>query len=422
MDYINLKYKPKKEDLVCLFRIEPVKGISMKGAASRVAGESSVGTWAKLYNLPKRIKRIKPKVFEIKKNHVKIAYPVDLFEKGNMSQIMSGIGGNIFGMKALRNLRLEDVKWPLEIMKSFKGPQFGVKGLRKLLKVKKRPLTATVIKPKVGLDTKEYCKSGRLIWESGMDFLKNDENMTSQKFINFYKTTKKVLKIRDSIEKETGEKKMYLANVSSETKEMLKRAKFVKDNGGEIVMVDILTVGFSGLQTLRNECKDLGLAIYGHRAFHSTFTRNVKHGISMMVVADLARLIGVDAVHIGGMGKLISPKEELYLLKEELEKKDVKKGKNVLGENWGGIKPTFPVTSGGLHAGIIPRLIKLLGTDILMQVGGGVMGHKDGIVSGGRSVRQAIDATLQGISLNEYKKEHPELRSALELWGNKTPI
>ena len=422
LDFVDLNYKPDNNDLICLFRAEPARGFSMKEVAGRVASESSVGTWTKLYRLPRRIKSLMARVFEIKGNWIKVAYPPELFEPGNMPQIFSSIAGNIFGMKALNNLRLEDVEWPKKIMKSFEGPQFGIRGLRKKFKVHNRPLLATVPKPKLGMATAEYIKVAGQIWKGGMDFVKNDENMTSQNFVEFYETTRKIFELRDKVERQTGEKKMYLPNVSAETKEMIKRAEFVAENDGEIVMVDALTTGWAGLQTLRNVCQELKLAIYMHRAFHSTFTRNPRHGVSMLVVADASRLIGVDTIHIGGMGKLVSPAEEVYILKEEVEKRFIREHGHVLQENWYNIKPVFPVTSGGLHPGILPRLIKLLGKELILQVGGGVLGHPSGPLAGGRAVRQAVEATLHGIALKKYAKNHPELKQALELWGTKTPI
>jgi len=420
LEFIDLNYKPSKQDLICLFRVEPAKGISMKEAAGRVASESSVGTWTTLFKLPRRIKDLMARVYEIKGNFLKVAYPIELFELGNLPQMISSIAGNVFGMKAIKNLRLEDVKIPKRLLKSFRGPQFGIKGLRKAFRIEERPLTATVPKPKLGFNTNEYARVAYEIWKSGIDFVKNDENLTSQRFIPFYKTVEKILKVKEKVEKETGSKKMYLANVSAETKEMEKRIKFVAERGGEIVMVDGLTIGFAALQTAREICEDFNLALYMHRAFHAAFTRNKKHGVSMLVVSTLARMVGVDAIHIGGMGKLVSPKQEVFILKENLTKNEIER--NDLAIEWFGFKQTFPVCSGGLHPGIIPRLIKLLGKDLIIQVGGGVMGHPLGIEAGGKAVLQAIDATLKGISLEKAAKEHFELKKALEKWGKLTPI
>jgi len=124
---------------ICLFKITPINDFSIEKVAIRVAAESSNGTWTTL-QIPEHIRALSAKVFDISGSYVKIAYPNDLFEEGNMPQVLSSIAGNIFGMKALKGLRLVDVKWPQNIIQSFKGPQFGVKGIRNLLKIDKRPL------------------------------------------------------------------------------------------------------------------------------------------------------------------------------------------------------------------------------------------------------------------------------------------
>ena len=134
-DFINLKYKPKRSDLICLFRVEPNK-ISLKDAAATIALESSIGTWSELSTEQNYMKNLAAKVFSINKNWVKIAYPETLFEKNNAPNILSSIAGNIFGMKAIKNLRLEDIKIPKPILNSFLGPKYGIKGIRKMIKVK----------------------------------------------------------------------------------------------------------------------------------------------------------------------------------------------------------------------------------------------------------------------------------------------
>jgi ribulose-bisphosphate carboxylase large chain len=414
LEFIDLNYKPNKDDLICLFRIEPDKGISMKEAVGRVASESSVGTWTKelateTEKVKRRLKNLAAKAFEIKENFVKIAYPIELWEPSNMPQILSGIAGNIFGMKAVKNLRLEDIQWPEKLVKSFRGPQFGIKGVRRIFKVYDRPLTATVPKPKIGLTTKEEVKVAYEAWTGGIDLEKSDENLGSLKFNKFEKRIQLLIKARDEVEKETGERKSFLPNVSAETKEMLKRAKFVADNGGEYAMVDILTVGWSAFQTLREECQDLGLAIHCHRAFHAAVDRNPKHGVSMLTLAKLTRIIGGDQLHSGtaNLGKLESGEEETEKINSFLQSK------------FYNTKAVFPVTSGGLHAGLVPQVIDLLGKNIIIQAGGGV--HALGTFVGAKALRQAIDATLKGIELDEYSKTHKELKLSLDKLGYTRP-
>ena len=138
VNYVDLKYKPTKKDVICSFYVEPNR-ITLKKAAANVALESSIGTWTELTTMGQRIiKDLKPSVFNInsKTNVVKIAYSEELFEAGNMSQILSSIAGNIFGMKAIKNLRLEDIQFTKKLVNSFPGPKFGIQGIRKLTKVK----------------------------------------------------------------------------------------------------------------------------------------------------------------------------------------------------------------------------------------------------------------------------------------------
>jgi ribulose-bisphosphate carboxylase large chain len=419
-DFLDLEYKPSIKDLICLFRIEPTKGFTMKEAAARVASESSNGTWTGL-DVPKRISKLGAKCYKIKGKYAWIAYPRELFEKGNMPQVVSSIMGNIFGMKAVDGLRLEDVKWPKSIIKSFMGPQYGIKGIRKLLGVKDRPITATVPKPKVGYDPSEHAGVGYDAWSGGVDLLKDDENLTGQVFNPFKRRLFSSMRALRRAEKETGDKKGYLVNITAETSEMIRRAHLVKDAGNDFVMVDILTVGWAALQTLRQETERLGLAIHAHRAFHSTFDRNPSHGVSMKVIVELARIIGTDTIHIGAMGKLVGGKRELSDNQLKCAAASNRAGEGVLAQDWFGTNQLMPCSSGGLHPGIIPRVVDLLGKDILIQVGGGIHGHPGGTRAGARALRQVLDALVKGESVISYAKTHPELFEALKKWGSKTP-
>jgi ribulose-bisphosphate carboxylase large chain len=249
-------------------------------------------------------------------------------------------------------------------------------------------------------------------WLGGCDICKDDENLSSMSFNPFEKRVKETLKLRDRAEAETGEKKIYMPNVTAETKTMIERARYVKSMGGEYAMVDILTVGWSGLQTLRDA--DLGLVLHAHRAMHGALTRNPNHGISMLVLAKLARLIGVDQLHIGTVvGKMEGGAHEVEDIGEEVEERVVRPHGHVLAENWHHIKPTFAVCSGGLHPGHVPALVRMLGRDIIIQIGGGVHGHPGGTVAGATAARQAVDAVMEGQSLSEYAKSHRELAAAL---------
>ncbi|MGD0405477.1 MAG: type III ribulose-bisphosphate carboxylase [Candidatus Bathyarchaeia archaeon] len=402
LDFVDSTYKPKETDLVCTFYLEP-EGISLKEAAGGVAAESSIGTWTELTTAQPYVSRLAAHVFSIEGNIAKIAYPIELFEPANMPNILSSVAGNVFGLKALKNLRLLDIQMPKDLIDSFKGPMYGIAGIRKILKVPERPLVGTIIKPKLGLNTKDHAHVAYEAWSGGCDIVKDDENLSSQKFNPFEDRLSQTLESRDKAQEETGERKVYMVNITAETDIMLKRGQTVVDQGGEYVMVDILTCGWSALQTLRDQ--NFKLVIHAHRAGHAAFTKNPLHGIAMRPIATVARVIGVDQLHVGTVvGKMSETKAEV------LENIDACKGE--LGD----LKPVLPVASGGLHPRLVPALLETFGNDVVLQAGGGIHGHPDGTVAGAKAMRQAVDATLNGKTLDEYAKNHKELKAALEQW------
>ncbi len=414
--FIDQGYKPGRNDLVCLFKVTPEK-MDLKEAINNVALESSDGTWTPVSSNKKYVNKLGAKAFAISGNWVKIAYPQELFEEGSVSNILSSVAGNVFGMKAVKGLRLEDIHFPKKLLKSFSGPRFGIEGYRKILKVKDRPLVGTIVKPKLGLKTKDHAKVAYDSWVGGCDLVKDDENLSSQKFNPFEKRAAKTLEMCDKAAEETGEKKGYLINVTSEAMLMLRRADLVKELGGKFVMHDVITAGFSSLETLRQNSK---LGIHSHRAMHGAFTENPNHGLSMMCVADFARMAGSDSLHIGtGIGKMKGGKREVAEISEEIEGNKVSKTKHRLEQNWGGMKPVFSVCSGGIYPGHIPYLMKNFGDDIIIQAGGGCHGHPDGTRVGATAMRQAVDATMKGETLEHYGKTHKELWDALDFWGSK---
>ena len=421
--FVDLKYKPKNTDVILQFRVYPNKGFNLREAASMVAGESSVGTWTDVQTMNKKIgKTLSPKVFYIdsKNNRVRIAYPINLFELGNLPNILSSVGGNVYGMKSVAGLFWEDINIPKIMLKSFKGPRFGINRIRKYLKVYDRPLVGTIVKPKVGLTSEQHAKVAYESWLGGCDIVKDDENLSSQNFNKFKKRVKLTLKAMKKAIKETGEKKVYLANVTSETEEMKKRIKFVEKNGGNYIMIDIITLGWAAVQTVRNFTK---LPIHAHRAGHAMFdriedSRGRGFGMSMEVIAQFSRMIGVDTLHIGtAYGKMSGAKDEVLHIEEEMEKQFTKKTHENLSQKWYDVKPVLGVASGGVYPGIVPDIMNFMGKNIVIQAGGGIHGHSFGTIEGAKAMRQAVDATLKKKSLKEYAEEHPELYQALKQWG-----
>ena len=452
LDYLAKKgWKPNDNYLVTLVKMElskiaikeakgkPLRRVFEEGAAS-VAAESSTGTWTTVYDgkgsgIPMAAKK-KAMAFDLDyKNHMfKVAYPIDLFELNNISGLLAGIVGNIAGMKMVSAMRVFDIRFPKKMVKAFLGPRYGVAGVRKMLGKKKGCLLCTVPKPKIGRTDREQAGLAWDLFTAGdgsYDGIKDDENLTNLYFNKFDKRCKLVLRNLKKAEKLTGKKKFYLCNVShSNFDEMERRARLIKKNGGIFMMMDVITTGFTAVDTMRR--RNLGLAIHAHRAMHGFITRDNSlgvhgHGllegfsISMVVLAKLFRLLGVDSIHGGSpLSKMEDYGEAIYITKV-LQEKHLKPDKKIpsLGQEWYHIKPVWMTASGGLHPGDFEGILGKLGEDIIIQCGGGVLGHPKGVRPGVIAAQQARDIFEKGIPLRKFVKEEDcsELATAVNLWG-----
>jgi ribulose-bisphosphate carboxylase large chain len=416
--YLKVGYKPGPDELLCAFRIKPRTDIDLNEAAAAVAAESSTGTWTEVSD--EVATRLQARVYDIQDNVAFVSYPADLFEAGSMPNILSSIAGNVFGMLAVDGLRLEDIYFPPSLVNSFPGPAFGLNGVREQMQIFGRAITGSTIKPKLGLNVQEHANVCFESWCGGLDTVKDDENLGSQPFNNFYERAERTLDMLHKAEAETGERKGYWCNVTAaDTEEMIKRAEFIKEHGGRFAMIDFVTVGYGALASLRRATERLGLILHAHRAMHAALDRISYHGIEFRVLAKTVRLVGVDHVHTGtGVGKLeggpVEMAERQTLLRDQHSKRV---GNMFFEQDWGNIKPVLPVASGGLHPALTPQLYEIFGKDAVFTYGGGVHGHPGGSRAGARAVRVAVEAGAQGISLEQAAKDSPELRAALELWG-----
>jgi len=434
-EFVRLGYTPDPEsEVIATFRVTPAEGFTAEDAAGGVAAESSTGTWTTLYTWydKSRVDRLMGKAYEIRdlgdgSYLLRVAYPLELFEEGNMPGFLASVAGNIFGMRRVKGLRLEDLYLPRGFLEHFKGPVRGIRGIREVLKIEGRPIVGTVPKPKVGYSPEEVGRLAYDILSGGLDYVKDDENLVSPRFCRFEERARAIMKAIDRAEKETGERKFWLANITADVREMERRLKLVADYGNPYVMVDVVIAGWAALTYVRDLAEEYGLAIHAHRAMHAAFTRNPYHGISMFVLAKLYRIIGVDQLHVGTpeVGKLEARTVDVVrcarALREEVYRPDPGDPFR-LEQRFYHVKPAFPVSSGGLHPGTLPEVIRVMGSDLVIQVGGGVVGHPDGPRAGAAAVRQSIEAAMKGIPLPEYAREHRELARALEKWGFVKPI
>lgn len=443
MGYYDADYTPKPTDILCAFRIVPQEGIEPIEAAAAVAGESSTATWTVVWtdrltaheHYQAKAYRVDP-VPGTDQYIAYIAYDLDLFEEGSIANLTSSIIGNVFGFKALKSLRLEDMRIPPHYTKTFQGPPHGIIMEREYLNKYGRPLLGATVKPKLGLSARNY---GRVVYEAlqgGLDFTKDDENINSQPFMRWRDRFLFCMEGVNKAQAMTGEIKGHYLNVTAGTmEEMYERADFAKELGSVIIMID-LTIGYTAIQSMSRWARKNGLILHLHRAGHSTYTRQKTHGVSFRVISKWMRLAGVDHIHAGTVvGKLEGDPSNVKGYYTTL-REDKIDANPMLGlyfeQDWASMPGTMPVASGGIHAGQIHQLLHLLGEDVVLQFGGGTIGHPDGIAQGAAANRIAVEAMIQARNegrdyLNEgpdilarAARWSPSLYKALEIWKDVT--
>jgi ribulose-bisphosphate carboxylase large chain len=424
MGYYAPDYEPKPTDVLAVFRVTPQPGVDPIEAAAAVAGESSTATWTVVWtdrltansHYQAKAYRVDPVPGRAGEYFAYVAYDLDLFEEGSIANLTSSIIGNVFGFKPLLALRLEDMRIPVAYVKTFQGPAHGIVMERELLNKFGRPLLGATIKPKLGLSARNY---GRVVYEGcrgGLDFTKDDENINSQPFMRWRDRFLYCMEGVNKAAADTGEIKGHYLNVTAATVEdMYERAEFAKELGSVVVMID-LTVGYSAMQSMANWARRNSVLLHLHRAGHGTYTRQKTHGVSFRVIAKWCRLIGVDHLHAGTIVHVpTDPSNGIYF-----------------DQDWASMPGVMPVASGGIHAGQMHQLVELLGEDVILQFGGGTIGHPMGIAAGAEANRVALEATIK--ARNEGRdliKEGPAvlrraaahcrpLEVALSTWGDVT--
>jgi len=444
MGYWEPDYEPKDTDVIALFRVTPQEGVDPVEAAAAVAGESSTATWTVVWTdrltatekYRGKCYRIDPVPGAPESWFAYIAYDLDLFESGSVANVAASIIGNVFGFKPLKALRLEDMRFPVAYVKTFQGPATGVVVERERLDKFGRPLLGATVKPKLGLSGRNY---GRVVYEAlkgGLDFTKDDENINSQPFMHWRERFLYCMEAVAKAQAASGEIKGTYLNVTAATMEdMYERAEFARDLGSVIVMVD-LVIGYTAIQSMAKWARRNDMILHLHRAGHSTYTRQKSHGVSFRVIAKWMRLAGVDHIHAGtAVGKLEGDPSTVLgfydSLREDFVARRLERG-IFFDQHWASLNKVMPVASGGIHAGQMHQLVDLFGDDVVLQFGGGTIGHPAGVAAGATANRVALEAMVFARNagrdiaqegpeiLAEAAKDCAPLRQALDVWKDVT--
>jgi len=308
---------------------------------------------------------------------ITIAIPKSSIES-NLSMLFTAIAGEVL---AFGDIRLMDVQLPIDFLDSFRGPKYGIGGLRELLRIPSRPLLLAILKPCLGFSPEEGANS---VYQATFDLVKDDELLSDPSYCRRSARIKLYTKAIEAAYEQTGERKLYTVNITDRSDRLLLNAIEAVELGANALMINYLQVG---PDAVRSVCEDprITVPVLGHNAGASALYGSTNTGISLNVVNGLLpRLCGLDlCIFLTPHGKFAQTERERDSLV------------HILREPLSNIGTTMPIVAGGVKPSLVKDLIMEYGKDIALAAGGGIFGHPEGAAAGARAFRQEIES-IQG--------------------------
>lgn len=337
-----------------------------------------------------------------KKGNVTFAFPLHNLnaKEDGISQLLCHLMGGHLDIDAIRQCKLLEIEFPQKFLSAFKGPKFGIEGIRKFINVYNEPVLGSIIKPKVGLTEEQLLGIVKELIEGGVDFIKEDEIMANPAICPLEERVEHIMKYVNNC----GRKIVYAVCINSDYPYFIQRAKRVYELGGNCVHLNIWA-GLSAYKALRD--LDLPIMLFFQKSGDRIFTRE-RHDfyIDWNVVCKIARIMGVDFIQAGMWGGYSHSEE--FALSETISV--------LIGEN-SSFKPVLPSLSCGMHPGLVNAIISKFGKDVMLNVGGAIHGHPSGSKAGAMAMRQAIELSVEGKFTKENMFKYPQLKEAIKKWG-----
>ncbi len=336
---------------------------------------------------------------------VKVSWSIENFGY-NLPVMVSTLQGNLYEITQFTGLKLMDIELPASFAEKFQGPAFGIEGCRQLTGVQDRPLIGTIIKPSIGLSPEQTAAMVKTLAEAGIDFVKDDELLSSSANSNFNDRVDAVMKVINAHADKTGKRVMYAFNISGEVDEMLQRYEKIVNSGGTCAMISINSVGLAGAKKIMDQRQ---LAVHAHRNGWGMMTRHPLLGIDYKAYQKIWRLAGADQMHVNGIDNKFWESDDSVVASIEACLTKMFDHKTVV-----------PVVSSGQWGGQAFETYRRTKTvDLLYMAGGGIMAHPMGAAAGVVALQQAWKAAVDGLTLEDAAKQYKEFAAAVEKFGKK---
>ncbi len=332
---------------------------------------------------------------------VTIAHPHRNFGPKLPNLLSAVCGEGAFFTPGVPVVKLLDITFPESYLNAFDGPKFGIEGIRDILQAYDRPIFFGVVKPNIGLKPSCFAEIAYQSWLGGLDIAKDDEMLADVDWSTLEERSRELGAARMRAEKETGEPKIYLANVTDEVDRLIEQHDIAVNNGANALLINALPVGLSAVRMLAKHTK---VPLIGHFPFIAAFSRLEKYGVHSRVMTKLQRLAGLDSIIMPGFGsRMMTPEEEVMdNIRECLQ-------------DFGHIRTSLPVPGGSDSALTLETVYRKVGSvDFGFVPGRGIFGHPMGPKAGAASIRQAWEAIRLGVPIEIYAQGRPELQAMID--------
>jgi ribulose-bisphosphate carboxylase large chain len=398
--------------------------------AGQLLASAARGTWVSTWTEDYVAERTRhPELLDTrqvgtKRIEVDLLFPHEMIEENSMTGLLSVTSAAMTGTEA----RMLDIRIPEVLLRTFRGPTLGARGIRDMANKFGRPLLSATMRPMMGLSPRQY---GRAIFEAlkgGVDLTCDPTLMHSIPGNGWRERFRFAAEAVHSAANDTSEFKSHVANITAGcVEDMLERAQCAKELDLTFIMVDSAAVGWSALQSVARWChnNEMALCAMGGRALAGKI-------MAEQLEAKLLRVVGCDVASMGSplRGNVSQRRFSMGTVMSMRDERVERAAENGLlfKQPFGGMESCLPAVGGGHNPWHFPRLIDALGDDIIIQCGGSVMGHPWGSAAGATANRVAVEALVQargeGHTLNvdgrnilqRAMKYSPELKAALEFW------